>query len=237
MARKTTPVWQAIARDLRTDIAEGRYATGAKLPTEAALAARFGVNRHTVRHALSALVEAGLVRTRRGSGAFVTARPADYPIGRRVSFTQNLRRAGRLPGRRLLSTEERAATQDEAEALAIAPGAPVLASHGVSLADGAPVALAESLYPLERLPGIAGALAEGHGVTRAFAALGIKDYTRASTRITAVAAGPMQALHLQVSEGAPLLWTRSVNVDAAGVPVEYGTTWWAGDRITLTLED
>ena len=85
-APRRTPVWQAIAASLRAEISEGRRAPGDKLPTEAQLAARFGVNRHTVRHALAHLVEAGLVRTRRGSGAFVAARPTDYPIGRRVRF-------------------------------------------------------------------------------------------------------------------------------------------------------
>lgn len=237
MSAKPTPVWQAIARSLRGDIAEGRYATGARLPTEAALAARFGVNRHTVRHALGALAEEGLVRSRRGAGTFVTACPADYPIGRRVSFTENLRRAGRLPGRRLLSCEERRATEKEGEALAIAPGAPVLATHGVSLANGLPVALSEALYPQERLPGLAAALEAGRGVTWAMQQVGVMDFTRASTRVTAVAAQATQALHLRVTEGAPLLRTRALNVDGLGVPVEYGTTWWPGDRITLTFEE
>jgi DNA-binding transcriptional regulator YhcF (GntR family) len=76
---RNTPLWAAIARSLREDIAEGRYAPGDKLPTEAVLSERHGVNRHTVRHALAALVDEGLVRTRRGAGAFVAGRPADYP--------------------------------------------------------------------------------------------------------------------------------------------------------------
>ncbi|MCA1775005.1 MAG: phosphonate metabolism transcriptional regulator PhnF, partial [Loktanella sp.] len=29
--------------------------------------------------------------------------------------------------------------------------------------------------------------------------------------------------------------TVAVNVDAQGVPVEFGHTWFAGDRITLTV--
>ena len=53
-----TPIWRAIADALRSDLSEGRYAPGDKLPTEAALAERFGVNRHTVRHGLSALIDA-----------------------------------------------------------------------------------------------------------------------------------------------------------------------------------
>ena len=231
-----TPIWKAIAQALISDIAEGRYAAGDKLPTEAALAARFGVNRHTVRHALSSLVEAGLVRTRRGSGAFVTDTPTDYPIGQRVRFHENLAAAGRRPEKRILDLERRAATKGEAQALTCDVGALVCAYHGLSLADDTPIAVFESVFPMERLPGIDRLLLEVRSVTEALQALGVMDYTRASTRLTAVRAGPAQALHLRLSEGDPLLRSTGVNVDRAGVPVEFGRTWFAGDRVTLTLD-
>ena len=107
-----TPIWKAIANALRSDLAEGRYAPGDKLPTEAALADRFGVNRHTVRHGISVLVEEGLVRTRRGAGAVVAATPTDYPIGNRVRFHENLIAAGRRPEKRMLALDERAQVEE-----------------------------------------------------------------------------------------------------------------------------
>ncbi|MEM9788437.1 MAG: phosphonate metabolism transcriptional regulator PhnF [Pseudomonadota bacterium] len=231
-----TPIWQAIADALRSDLAEGKYAPGDKLPTEAGLAERFGVNRHTVRHGISALVEEGLIRTRRGSGAFVAATPTDYPIGQRVRFHENLIAAGRRPDKRVLQVEARSATMGEAKALQIAPGCPVCAYHGLSLADGQPIAFFESLFPLGRLPGIEEALNQTSSVTEALRLVGISDYTRASTRLTAVRATATHALHLQLSEGDPLLKSSGVNVGEAGMPVEFGRTWFAGDRVTLTLE-
>ena len=231
-----TPIWQAIADALRSDLAEGKYAPGDKLPTEAGLAERFGVNRHTVRHGISALVEEGLIRTRRGSGAFVAATPTDYPIGQRVRFHENLIAAGRRPDKHVLHIEERSATTGEAKALQIAPGDPVCAYHGLSLADGQPIAVFESLFPLGRLTGIEEALHQTSSVTEALRLAGISDYTRASTRLTAVRATATHALHLQLSEGDPLLKSSGVNVDQAGMSVEFGRTWFAGDRVTLTLE-
>ena len=231
-----THIWQAIANALRSDLAEGRYAPGDKLPTEAALAERFGVNRHTVRHGLSVLVEEGLVRTRRGAGAFVAATPTDYPIGRRVRFHENLIAAGRRPEKLVLQVERRSATEGEAMALSISTGDPVCAYHGLSLADGQAIAVFESLFPLTRLKGIDMALDTTSSVTEALQAVGITDYTRASTRLTAVRASATQALHLHLAEGDPLVRSSGVNVDEAGVPVEYGRTWFAGDRVTLTLE-
>ena len=104
-----TPIWTAIAHSLRDDIAAGVYAPDAKLPTEAALAARFGVNRHTVRHAIKALTKEGLVLPRRGAGVYVTSTPTDYPIGRRVRFHQNLTAAGRGAG----SVDDRSVAYDD----------------------------------------------------------------------------------------------------------------------------
>ena len=52
-------------------IRDGRLATAAKLPTEAAVMAEFGVSRTVVREAISRLQAAGLVETRHGVGTFV----------------------------------------------------------------------------------------------------------------------------------------------------------------------
>ena len=154
-----------------------------------------------------------------------------------MRFHENLIAAGRSPLRKLLHLETRFATEGEAIALDIAQGDPVCAYHGLSFADEQPIALFESLFPLERLPEIETALRTINSVTKALTHVGVEDYTRASTRLTAVRATPTQALHLNLIEGDPLLKSTSVNVDAQGRPVEYGRTYFAGDRVTLTLEN
>ncbi len=228
-------IWRSIANTIEAEIAGGLYRPGDKLPTEAAFAARFGVNRHTVRQALAALAAAGTVHARRGAGVFVTAQPTDYALGRRVRFHQNVAASGRTPSRRITRLETRPATPREAEALGLAIGADVQVIEGVSLADGQPLAVFRSVFDAGRIPGLLAAMQGQSSVTMALADCGITDYTRAETRITAKLATPLQALALQVAEGAAVLRSMAVNVDGAGVPVEYGVTWFAGDRVTLTV--
>ena len=235
MTLPRTPIWKSIARSLAEEIARGHWSMGERLPTEAELSARFGVNRHTVRRSIAALGDEGLVHSRRGAGVFVAGRPTDYPLGRRVRFNQNLRAAGRLPGREVLAIATRSADAEEAEALALAPGAEVHAYEGLSLADRQPIAVFRSVFPAGRFPELPGLLLEEGSITVALARSGVVDYTRASTRLSAVPASATQALHLRIPEGAPLLRSVSINVDAEGRPVEYGHTWFAGDRVTLTL--
>ena len=230
-------LWSAIATALTDEITSSHYRPGDKLPTEAALSARFGVNRHTVRHALSALAERGLVHSRRGAGVFVTQRPTDYPLGRRVRFHQNVLAAGLTPSRRISRTEARPCDAGEARALRLQAGEAVQVVEGVSLADGQPIAAFRSVFPAARFPGLLEAVRETGSITRALAALGLTDYTRKETRLTAQLADPVLALALAVRPGAPAMRTVAVNVDPGGRPVELGTTWFAGERVTLTVAD
>jgi GntR family phosphonate transport system transcriptional regulator len=229
------PIWAAIAETLSAEIRGGHYRAGDKLPTEAALAARFGVNRHTVRQALANLAEAGTVHARRGSGVFVTARPTEYRLGQRVRFHQNVLAVGQSPSRRITRAETRTADGEEATALDLPAGEAVHVVEGISLADGHPLAAFRSVFPASRFPGLPELVVAEGSVTRTLAALGLADYTRRETRLTAQLADPVLALALLVRPGAAVLRSVAVNVDAQGRPVEFGTTWFAGERVTLTV--
>ena len=233
MTRKS--LWRSIAQTMTKEIADGHFKEGDKLPTEGDLARRFGVNRHTVRRALTELQDSGVIHTRRGAGSFVMSRPSEYPIGARVRFHRNLEAAGRLPGKTVLALQTRPATGEEAEALNIAQGEEVHCYEGLSLADDTPVALFRSIFPAARFPQILRDLEETRSVTASFARAGLEDYIRDSTRLTAQTATPTQAAQLKVRDGAPLLMSVSVNADAGGQPVEFGQTWFVGERITLVV--
>ncbi|WP_417249193.1 phosphonate metabolism transcriptional regulator PhnF [Celeribacter sp.] len=235
MAR--SPIWKTIAATLAREIAQGLYAEGDKLPTEAALAQRFGVNRHTVRRAVADLVEQGAVRTRRGAGVFVTQSPADYPIGKRTRFHQNIVATGRLAHKRPLRVETRPASVQEAEALDLEAGASVTVYEGVSMSGASPLAHFVSVFPTGRLGGVGieAALAQTSSVTEALRLCDIPDYLRRDTRITAELADAVTAVHLGLREGDPVLCAVAVNTDPEGVPVEYGTTRFAGNKVALTV--
>ena len=228
-------LWKSIADTLHSEIAGGQYRPGDKLPTEAALAARFGVNRHTVRHALADMAALGTVLARRGAGVFVASVPTDYPIGRKVRFQQNVLASGRTPSRQILRIETRSCSAAEAEFLELVLGDSVHVIEGLSLADAVPMAMFRSIFPALRFPVLPQAVIRLQSITAALAEAGVADYTRASTRLTAKVADALLARHLRIAEGAPVLRSVAVNVDATGRPVEFGKTWFAGERVTLTI--
>lgn len=71
------PKYQMLAEWLQQKIAEGVYQPGKKLPSEQELQAQFSVSRQTVRRALGVLERQGFVRSRQGSGTFVTDAEAE----------------------------------------------------------------------------------------------------------------------------------------------------------------
>jgi GntR family transcriptional regulator len=71
-----SPRYVGVANQLRERIGSGAYPVGSRLPTEAQLTREFDVSRSTVRLALSAIEEAGLIDRRQGSGTTVLAQHA-----------------------------------------------------------------------------------------------------------------------------------------------------------------
>ena len=65
----------SVQDELRQRIDQGRLPAGSRLPSEPDLAAELQVSRATLREALRALEEEGLLRRRQGSGTYVADRP------------------------------------------------------------------------------------------------------------------------------------------------------------------
>lgn len=62
-----------VVEQLRTQLTDGHWQVGARIPTEHTLAEQLGVGRNTVREAVRVLVHAGLLRSRQGEGTFVVS--------------------------------------------------------------------------------------------------------------------------------------------------------------------
>lgn len=229
-------LWRQILAALEGEIAGGGLPPGGRLPTEAELAARFAVNRHTVRRAMEELAARGLVRIEQGRGSFVAEDVLDYPLGPRTRFAELIRRQNREPHGRILRIEEVPADALVAEALHLRRGRPVVLAERLGLADGRPVVVGTHCFSAARFPGIAGLLAQDHSITRVLAASGVPDYRRQVTRITARMPTPEEAALLEQSRTRPVLATEAVNVDAAGLPVEASFARYAAGRMQLVVE-
>lgn len=234
LRRSGIAVWRQIADSLRTDIRDRRFPEG-RLPSEAELAERFHVNRHTLRQAVQSLQEQGLVRVERGRGMFVQHELLDYPLSRRTRFTDNLRKHGLLPSHQLLSACAEPAAASVARELRIAAGTEVLRIETLSEANGQPLSLMTAWYPAARFEGLLELLRDGAGTTEILRRLGVEDYVRAESRVTTLMPSEEMARLLRQPASRPLLCVASVDADLAGTPIKYGETLFCGDRVQLSV--
>ncbi len=228
-------LWRQIAAALEGEIAAARRA-GERLPTEAVLTARFGVNRHTVRRALEDLEARGLIRVEQGRGAFVAEDVVDYRLGPRTRFSELVRRQNREAAGVILRAAETPAETQLAEALGIRRGRMVLRVERLGLANGRPIVLGAHHLPLPRCAAAAEALEREPSITAALAACGITDYRRRSSRITARLPTPEEAQLLQQSRSRPVLVSENLNVAPDGSPVDWTIAVYAAGRVQLLVE-
>lgn len=236
MSMTQGPVWQAIAQTLAAEIDAERLAPGARLPSEAELAGRFGVNRHTVRRAIESLTRRGVVRVEQGRGAFVAEAVLDYAVSARTRFSEWIRRHDKVPTGQVLRIRELPAAGMVAEALGIAPGEMVALLERLGLADGEPIGLSDHYFPVSRLPGIAEALRTCATITEALARAGVADYVRQSTRVSARMPSATEADLLHIAPTWPLLICENLNVDPAGAIVEFGIARYPSTRVQVVFE-
>lgn len=228
-------VWLRIAQELAEAIGQGRYEPGARLPSEHSLAEQFGVHRHTVRRALASLGQQGLVRVSQGSGTYVEEFAVDLVLGQRTRHQQGLAQSGLRGGFQLREARTVNATAALAKALQVPARSRLLCLHTLGEAEGQPLHWGERYFPLPRFAGLDAGVRETGSITAALAACGVSDYTRQESRITAELPSPELATQLRQPAMRPVLLVESLNVDPAGQPIEWARTWFAGDRVKLTV--
>ena len=220
---------------MEDEIRSRRLAADERLATEAELAARFSVNRHTVRQAVQHLAHAGLVRIERGRGTFVHGRGISYPVGPRTRFTEIMLAQGLDAGHEIESAGLDHATAEEALHLKLRTGAKVARVASRGLVNGLVVTVARNVFPAARLPGLIAHLQNSRSITATLTAFGHADYRRAWTHISAELPDEALARQLGCPRTRPVLTTEALDVAADGTPLRLGVTAFAGDLCRLVV--
>lgn len=229
-------LWRQIAGRLRRDIGDGTYPPASRLPTEAQLSQHFAVNRHTVRRALDELSRAGLVRVEQGRGSFVAEDVIDYTVEPRTRFSEWIRRHNKEPSGRVLQLKETVADAHVAAGLGIRPGNRVILFERLGFADERPVSLTRHYFPASRFRSLLERLRMSPNITEALGRVGVPDYIRQATRVTARMPTPDEADLLRTPRSRPVLIAENVNVERSGAIVEFGIGLYPTPRVQIVFE-
>lgn len=216
------PLYRQIHALLTRALQAGEWHPGAVIPTEQALARRFGVSAGTVRKAIDQLVADHMLVRRQGRGTFVATHAEQRSQFR---FLRLRDRDDRVPlfTSRVLSCRRGRATQEVGKALELRTGESVVQIRRILDFEGRPTVLDDIWLPGERFRGLnAERLAAHEGPL--YALFETEFGTRmlqASERVRACLAGSDVAGLLDLAVGAPLLSVERVSLTYEDEPVEF----------------
>lgn len=223
-------MYRELAETLRSEL--GSYIAGQYLPAETRLAARFDVNRHTIRRAIDELVREGCLLRRQGKGTQVLGRPLVYPVAAQSAYSQSLSALGHGVEAVLLQRRRCVATREEAEHLGLEEHAPLIELQTLRRLDGQPVSLIRHRYCATR----AGVLADYQsGSVREFLAARNLALTRTFSLIGARLPSREEASVLLMPRHLPALTVLTLSRDASGQPVEIAHSTSRSDRFQYQI--
>jgi GntR family phosphonate transport system transcriptional regulator len=235
-------LWRQIGETLAEEIGTGALAPGDRLPASTDLAARFGVNQHTVLRAISHLQNEGLVRIERGRGTYVSD-VIPYRLGRRTRFEENLKELNRAPKRDLLSVTDITPPPAIAASLGMAAGELVTLVSVLAIADDVPVSINNNFFPRSRLLGIGDAYRveaarqkPDLATQSVLAAFGIADFERRKIRIRGRQASQEEARLLRMPPQENVFEVEVLNVDMDRMPIVFGQTSFCLSRVEFVWD-
>jgi GntR family transcriptional regulator len=228
------PLYLQLQRRISEAIASGRLKPGDSLPAERDMAAMTGLSRVTVRKAVQALVAAGHLVQRQGSGTFVAQRVErlEQALSLLTSFTEDMARRGRTVNSLWLSRRVDAPAPEEVMALGLGAGDFVARLERVRMSDGVPLAIERASIPAALLP-------EPEAVeTSLYLALQARGArpVRAVQRISATNLGNRDAQLLGVAPGSAGLRIERVGYLPSGRVVEFTRSIYRGDAYDFAVE-
>ena len=210
---------------------------GDRLPTEADLTARFGASRSTVREALGRLEQEGAVVAVQGQGRFLSASGGlrvERPVTKYESITEVLTARGYAVTSAVLGVSESVASAEEAAALEIEEGAPVIRLLRIRFGDERPLVVSENTIPRELLPGPVEYRDWGGSLTEALAAHGEYVQTAVAT-VSAVDLPEAWECQYHLEGIGPWLLVTEVGLSVSGRRVLYARDYHRGDEISFTV--
>jgi len=234
---KFLPLYQQVKASLIKRISAGKWPPGTFLPSETALAEKYGVSQGTLRKALIELTNERCLVRYQGKGTAVATFESDQALFR---FLRIRRKDGKKvqPVSLAVSARADAATPEESKELRIANGKRVYRMERIRLIDGRAVVNEVITLPLELFPGFDSI--GPSNLPNTLYDLYQKSYgvivALVEERLDAVAADAADAKRLKVPLGYPLLRILRLAFDLKGTVVELRDSRCVTDSLEYSNE-
>ena len=229
---KSNPLHAQLAELLREKIYSKVWPPSTKIPSENDLVRMFGVSRGTVRKALKALVDEGLLVQHHGKGTFVAEPGTAHVFGDRpLSFAESLRLQGMDYKTHVIEKRVTMPPIEVASGLGLQPGDPSLFVRRLRTVDNAPVLCQESWSNLRACPGLADVDFSKTSMFDAVQKCSGRKIDCSHMRYTARIAGKEHATLLDCDEDSAVLVLEQNICLEDGTFIEWSTTWFPPGQV------
>jgi GntR family transcriptional regulator len=232
------PLYHQLARWLESRIADKTFEVGSKLPSETRLAADFKLNRNTVRHAISYLVQKGLVERQRGVGTYVRRGSSLVPVhnlGRLTSFIDDFEINDVELEDVLLSKGVVKASDEVADKLHVSVGDRVVKIERLRIADKTPFVFEQQYYNYEEFADLLAMDIRG-SMYRILVDTFEAELHHSIQTLRAVLPIARIAKQLRIPRTLPCMFLESVAYTSTDQPLELLRAFYRGDRYLFQVE-
>ena len=222
-----TPLYRKFAETVKNAVRSGILEHGNILPGERDLSQLTGVSRITVRKAMQALEEEGVVTRARGYGTQIN-NIFEYSLKEARGFSQQVVLRGKKPDTLWVNKRVVKCPDEVAQQLAIAAGSDVFLLKRIRYVDEDAVSIEESWVPAHLIHD-----ADAIGIS-------LYDYFRSQHIFPRVSARMPDAefqSHIQMDSKVPVLVIKQVALDQQQRPIEYSISYCRSDLYVFVCEE
>lgn len=228
------PLHHKVERMMRELIEQPAFSNGEFLPKEVDIAEQLGVARNTVRHAISKLVNEGLLVRKKGVGTKVAAKRIPTRLDSWWSFTKEMKSRGVNVVNFEISVKVLPANEEVAAALHIKKGTKIVQNSRLRGNESGPSLLSISwFHPRLKMTG-------EEDFTRPLYQLLEEDFGAIAAisreEISAISAEEVLAEKLGVEVGAPILFRQRIVSDTDGRLIEFNKVYYKGDGFSYSID-
>jgi GntR family transcriptional regulator len=228
--RSGIPLYHQIQQRLLDQIQSGELKPGMPMPSIERIASRMGVSQMTVRQAVRALCELGVIYSRQGKGTFISGIKLERDFRQVLSFTEESTARGARPSSKVLSFEIQVPIQPVMSALRLSARDRVFCLRRVRYGDSVPMGIECSTLPVSLCPTLMETfdpktslykeLAEQYGVQ-----------PMVTDEIIEVGqANAEEARLLEIAPKSPVFLFTRISYLENGIPAEYVKSVYPGSR-------
>jgi len=191
-----------VQENLAKLITSGEWKPDTQIPSERNLSSQIGVSRVTVRQAIQALEQDGLLHRVQGKGTFVARPKIELNARDLISFTESMSQRGICPSARVLGFDRVPASRRVARSLGVEVAHQIYRVHRLRFANNLPLVIELAYFCCERCPGLEDVDLATTSIRQLFKDMNIQ-LKRMYQTLEAVKATQEEARLLEVEPGFP----------------------------------